>query len=209
MNFYEVIEHEDNYVVMKVSKEQFLMFQSMIQSQMTNEVNQVDGVSQDFSRRIVPFFMNQFSIWAKQTNDNSLASVSTILQKLKDEKRSNQKKFELGDLKKIFNPKNSKKYKLVKEAWEAFLSSRHIRDCIQRNQKTKPGSRIQYMVAIQILINELQRPFPYDKFLSKYKKAYQNRILPAEYIQPFSEFCSQSMYQEDENSTIFILGGSC
>ncbi|CAK66818.1 unnamed protein product (macronuclear) [Paramecium tetraurelia] len=201
MNGFEIIEQSDDSVVMKVNRQYFTMFYSMIQSQLNNEEC---GVSQDFLRRIVPFFMNQFLIWAMQTNEDNLVSVRITLMKIKENKKSNQRKFELGDLKKIHNPKDIKKYKLVREAWESFLYSQHIRDCIQHNKRIKLGSIVQYMEAINILILELDKPFPYNKLLSKYKQGVKNKTLPVQQFQPYQD--EFSILQEDENSTCFTLG---
>ncbi|CAD8049453.1 unnamed protein product [Paramecium sonneborni] len=125
-----------------------------------------------FKRRVVPFFMNQFYHWAI---NRKLKQVVNYLKQLKKNKESQQKKFELGDLKELFTNKETaiSSDNIIKdqtrESWKEFLKNYAVQSVL-RNQKIKcMDTKQNYIKYIPILIEELDQMFPYDKLLSKYK----------------------------------------
>ncbi|CAD8212345.1 unnamed protein product [Paramecium octaurelia] len=123
-------------------------------------------------RRVVPFFMNQFYHWAV---DNRLQSVVNYLKELKKSKESQQKKFELGDLKKLFSNQQliiqgqQQIRKQARDAWQQFLEGYAV-SSVMKNSKIKcPQNKQNYINYIPLLIEELNQIFPYNKLLSKYK----------------------------------------
>ncbi|CAD8046514.1 unnamed protein product [Paramecium primaurelia] len=126
----------------------------------------------DLKRRIVPFFMNQFYHWAVE---RKLKQVVNYLKHLKTSKESQQKKFELGDLKKLFTnqqlviPGQQLIRNQVRQAWQQFLEG-YAAISVMKNQKIKcPQIKQNYINYIPLLIEELDQIFPYNKLLSKQK----------------------------------------
>ncbi|CAD8045356.1 unnamed protein product [Paramecium primaurelia] len=192
MNYIKIIDIQPSEVVIKIDTQTYLMLLSMIQPQ---EQNDTAEVTPDFLRRIVPFFMNQFYIWTIFQKDENISCVRETLEKLKNNKISNQKKFELGDLKLIHNSK-SKKYIQIRQAWLKFLYSDDIKNCIQNSNKVKEDSKIKYIQSIIILQNELEKQRPYARLLSKYRKGFDEK--------PQTDTNSQiddHIQYEEENST--------
>ncbi|CAK70996.1 unnamed protein product (macronuclear) [Paramecium tetraurelia] len=137
-----------------------------------NEISSQKSDAATLKRRVVPFFMNQFYHWSV---NRKLTQVVIYLKYLKTKKQSQQKKFELGDLKELFNNQDFSNPDLelyrnhARESWKVFLKD-FAALSVQRNQKIKCGvTKQNYLNYIPILIEELDQMFPYDKLLSKYK----------------------------------------
>ncbi|CAD8143223.1 unnamed protein product [Paramecium pentaurelia] len=139
------------------------------------KLNQIRAQSSnlgDLKRRIVPFFMNQFYHWAVE---RKLQQVVNYMKHLKTSKESQQKKFELGDLKKLFTnqqlviPGQQLIRNQVRQAWQEFLED-YAALSVMKNQKIKcPQIKQNYINYIPLLIEELDQIYPYNKLLSKYK----------------------------------------
>ncbi|CAD8157498.1 unnamed protein product [Paramecium pentaurelia] len=190
----QVIDECETEVLIKIKTELFNKLVETIQSQ---KAANDTIISHDFSRKISPFFMNQFLKWSKDKNDDNLIIVTHTLQKLKDSKSSKQKRFELGDLKLIFHQRLSKNknYQLIRKAWEDFLNSKEIINYIQNNKKIKNQTK-QYLDAINLLKNELKKPLPYSNLLSKYNKnnviekktTFEEQIYEEDFIQEDDQY---------------------
>ncbi|CAD8134122.1 unnamed protein product [Paramecium pentaurelia] len=123
-------------------------------------------------RRVVPFFMNQFYHWSV---NRKLTQVVTYLKYLKTKKKSQQKKFELGDLKELFNNQELLIHdqELIRnharESWKEFLKDYAAQSVLGNQKITCLETKQNYLKYIPILIEELDQMFPYNKMLSKFK----------------------------------------
>ncbi|KAM3128092.1 hypothetical protein pb186bvf_019793 [Paramecium bursaria] len=120
-----------------------------------------------FKRRVIPFFLNQFYLYSI---DIGLQEAIQYLQTVKNSKRSKQKKFELGDIEKLFRNKdqNSNEY-IVQKQWITFLEQKAI-SCIEKNGKiTSHKTKQMYQRYLEEIQQETIKSNPYKYFLSKTK----------------------------------------
>ncbi|CAD8065570.1 unnamed protein product [Paramecium sonneborni] len=198
MNIIYCIEEQDDYVYIKVTKD---FYYKIIEMDRLNSrtSQQVYNLSHKFLRRVVPFFMNQFLIWSKDQKDENMKKVCEFLEERKKLKNSKQQKFELGDLKFVFskNQQDQESQYLIKMAWKSFLNSDELRQAIKNNKKMKEASKENYAYAINLLLNELDKPSPYSKFLSINK--YQDNIRKKIKLNTQLNFDEEQFDEEQDN----------
>ncbi|KAM3138497.1 hypothetical protein pb186bvf_009411 [Paramecium bursaria] len=120
-----------------------------------------------FNRKVAPFFMNQFR--KHLDNNQQQKEVLKYLDDLKINKKSKQKKYELGDLVNIFKDPSQT---IIQDSWVSFLQN-HAYQAVIDHPKLQQESREQYLSEINPLIEQVYQKQPYKLYLSREQRISQ------------------------------------